>query len=118
MYWRIGRIHFRQKIFNDMAPEHMGCRSPIRSAVFAAYFVLIGCGYEQYRADDELASRIDAALLSSDELNLSRIEVTAEPGVVYLSGMSDDHESKVHAEKEALAIAPDRKIINKIEVDF
>jgi osmotically-inducible protein OsmY len=53
-----------------------------------------------------------------DELNLSRIEVNVEDGVVYLSGMSDDHESKVHAEKEARALAGDKRIINKIEVDF
>ena len=79
---------------------------------------LLGCVHAQQKADDELAARIDQALLSSDELNLSRIEVSVESGVVYLSGMSDDHASKVHAEKEAQAITGVKKIINKIEVDF
>ena len=79
---------------------------------------LVGCVSAQQKANDELAARIDQALLESDELNLSRIEVSAESGVVYLSGMSDDHASKVHAEKEAEAIPGVKKIINKIEVDF
>lgn len=79
---------------------------------------LMGCVDAQQKVDDELAFRIDQALLASDELNLSRIEVSAESGVVYLSGMSDDHASKVHAKKEAQAIPGVKKIINKIEVDF
>ena len=79
---------------------------------------LLGCVQAQQKADDELAYRIDQALLESDELNLSRIEVSVESGLVYLSGMSDDHASKEHAEKEALAIPGVKKIINKIEVDF
>ena len=83
-----------------------------------AFIGLTGCNLARQRADDELASRIDEALLASDELNLSRIEVNVESGVVYLSGMSDDHESKVHAEQEARALGGDRAIINKIEVDF
>lgn len=77
-----------------------------------------GCARWDYAADDALASQIDQALLASDELNLSRIEVTVEPGVIYLSGMSDDHESKVQAEQAARAFAGGRKIVNKIEVDF
>ena len=79
---------------------------------------LLGCVHAQQQADDELANRIDQALLASDELNLSRIEVSVEAGLVYLSGMSDDHASKVHAEKEAQAIPGVKKVINKIEVDF
>lgn len=79
---------------------------------------LLGCVHAQQKADDELANRIDQALLASDELNLSRIEVSVESGLVYLSGMSDDHASKVHAEKEAQAISGVKTIINKIEVDF
>ncbi len=76
------------------------------------------CVHAQQQADDELANRIDQALLASDELNLSRIEVSVDSGLVYLSGMSDDHASKVHAEKEAQAIPGVKTIINKIEVDF
>jgi len=79
---------------------------------------LAGCAGGNYAADDALASRIDEALLVTDELNLSRIEVSVEPGVIYLSGMSDDHESKVHAEQVAQDFAEDRIILNKIEVDF
>lgn len=90
----------------------------VAQTAMIAMIGLIGCNLAQQQADDDLASRIDEALLISDELNLSRIEVSVEPGVVYLSGMSDDHESKVHAEKEARALAGDRKIINKIEIDF
>ncbi len=86
--------------------------------VVLATITLPGCVHAQRQADDELASRIDHALLASDELNLSRIEVSVESGLVYLSGMSDDHASKVHAEKTAQAIPGVKKIINKIEVDF
>ena len=84
--------------------------------IFSSAFA--GCNLAQQKADDALAARIDQALLASDELNLSRIEVSVDSGVIYLSGMSDDHESKVHAEKEARALAGDRIIINKIEIDF
>lgn len=83
-----------------------------------AFIGLAGCVGLDYAADDELASRIDQALLATDELNLSRIEVSVEPGVIYLSGMSDDQDSKVQAEQAALAYAEGRKIVNKIEVDF
>ena len=41
---------------------------------------LVGCAPAQQKADDELANRIDQALLASDELNLSRIEVSVESG--------------------------------------
>jgi osmotically-inducible protein OsmY len=93
--------------------------SAVAQLVLVAQMGLMeGCQLAQQQADDELAFRIDEALLRSDELNLSRIEVNVEDGVVYLSGMSDDHESKVHAEKEARALAGDKRIINKIEVDF
>jgi osmotically-inducible protein OsmY len=90
----------------------------IAPAVLMAYVGIIGCHVQQQQADDQLASRIDEVLLTSDELNLSRIEVNVEDGTVYLSGMSDDHESKEHAEKEARLLAGDKRIINKIEVDF
>ena len=86
--------------------------------VLLGFLTLLGCVDAQQRADDELASRIDQALLASDELNLSRIEVSVESGLVYLSGMSDDHASKVHAEETAKAITGVATVINKIEVDF
>ncbi len=86
--------------------------------VWLGPLTLLGCVQAQQRADDELASRIDQALLASDELNLSRIEVSVESGLVYLSGMSDDHASKVHAEETAQAIPGVATVINKIEVDF
>lgn len=91
----------------------------LRGGLFlVALLTLVSCVHAQQQADDELASRIDQALLASDELNLSRIEVSVEAGLVYLSGMSDDHASKVHAENEAQAIPGVKKVINKIEVDF
>ncbi len=67
----------------------------LRMAVVIAHLACLGCVHAQRQSDDELASRITTALLASDELNLSRIEVNVDDGTVYLSGMSDDHESKV-----------------------
>jgi osmotically-inducible protein OsmY len=90
----------------------------VAQLVLMACVGIIGCHFQQQQVDDQVASRIDEALLKSDELNLSRIEVNVEDGIVYLSGMSDDHESKVHAEEEARLLAGDKRIINKIEVDF
>ena len=86
--------------------------------IVIGFLILSGCLSPQQDVDDRLASRITAALLASDELNLSRIEVSADGSTIYLSGMSDDHQSKVHAEKEALAIEGVKHVINKIEVDF
>ena len=65
-----------------------------------AFIGLYGCVTAQQKRDDALASHITARLLATDELNLSRIEVSVEGSTVYLSGMSDDHESKVHAERK------------------
>ena len=79
---------------------------------------VLGCSGPVQRTDDLLASRITEALLASDELNLSRIEVTVERGCVYLSGMSDDYESKVHAENIARRVESVKEVFNKIEVDF
>ncbi|WP_447978772.1 BON domain-containing protein [Candidatus Nitrospira bockiana] len=77
-----------------------------------------GCLSDRQRSDDALARLVNSVLLASEELNLSRVDANVEHGVVYLSGMADDHESKVHAEKEAGAIAGVERVINKIEVDF
>lgn len=93
-------------------PSRWGC------IVLLGFLTLLGCVDAQQRDDDELAARIDQALLDSDELNLSRIEVSVESGLVYLSGMSDDHASKVRAEERAQAIPGVATVINKIEVDF
>ena len=87
-------------------------------ALLIAFVGLYGCVTAQQKRDDALASHITARLLATDELNLSRIEVSVEGSIVYLSGMSDDHESKVHAEKEARDIPGVQRVINKIEVDF
>ena len=81
-------------------------------------FQSLGCINSQVRDDDALASKVDEALLASDELNLSRIEVQAHDGLVYLSGMADDHESKTHAEMEVRKIRGVKDVMNKIEVDF
>lgn len=78
----------------------------------------IGCISPQVKRDDALASNVTAALLASDELNLSRIEVQAEEGRICLSGMADDHASKTHAENEARKIYGVNTVLNKIEVDF
>lgn len=86
--------------------------------LLVAHLALLGCVDAQQQADDELASRISRAVLASDELNLSRIDVSVEKGTVYLSGMADDHESKSHAEKKALGVAGVQEVLNKIEVDF
>jgi osmotically-inducible protein OsmY len=101
-----------------MASQGAGRRWPWSRLLLLASFILQSCDHAQQRADDELANRIDQALLASDELNLSRIEVSVESGLVYLSGMSDDHASKVHAENEAQAVPGVQRILNKIEVDF
>jgi osmotically-inducible protein OsmY len=90
----------------------------LASLLVIAQLVLLGCVGAQQEADDELASRITRAVLASDELNLSRIDVSVEQGTVYLSGMADDHESKAHAEKEASGVTGVKEVVNKIEVDF
>jgi osmotically-inducible protein OsmY len=79
---------------------------------------VMGCINAQVQHDDALASAVTTALLASDELNLSRVEAHAESGVVNLSGMADDHESKAHAETEARKVPGVKSIISKIEVDF
>ncbi|BCA55986.1 hypothetical protein W02_31260 [Nitrospira sp. KM1] len=87
-------------------------------ALCAVCLLPAGCVSPQQLDDDRLAARIDEAFLRTDELNLSRLEVNVEGDVIYLSGMSDDHESKSHAETITRSLAEGKRVVNKIEVDF
>lgn len=66
--------------------------------------------------DDEVARQVKNALLDTRRLNLSRIDVSVDEGVCYLSGDASSGESKLEAEKVARGVPGVRKVINKLEV--
>lgn len=66
--------------------------------------------------DDEVARAVKTALLDSRRLNLSRIDVSVDDGVCYLSGEASSGESKLEAEKLASGVTGVRKVVNKLEV--
>jgi osmotically-inducible protein OsmY len=66
--------------------------------------------------DDQVARAVKNALLDSRRLNLSRIDVSVEEGVCYLSGEASSGESKRDAEKVASGVPGVRQVVNKLEV--
>jgi hypothetical protein len=66
--------------------------------------------------DDELAKRVKNTLLEARRLNLSRIDVSAEDGTVYLSGEASNSDSKFEAEHLARRVQGVGAVINKLEV--
>lgn len=66
--------------------------------------------------DDTLAREVKNRFLEARQLDLSRIDVSAENGVIYLSGESGNSESKFVAEQLALGITGVKRVVNKLEV--
>lgn len=66
--------------------------------------------------DDHMASMVRNALLDSRRLNLSRIDVSVEDGVCYLSGEASSGESKIEAEALASRVPGITQVVNKLEV--
>jgi osmotically-inducible protein OsmY len=66
--------------------------------------------------DDELTRRVKNTLLEAKRLNLSRIDVSAEDGTVYLSGEASNSDSKFEAEHLARHVQGVEAVINKLEV--
>lgn len=72
--------------------------------------------FPQTTQDDHMAGMVRNALLDSRRLNLSRIDVSVEDGVCYLSGEASSGESKIEAEALAGRIPGIRQVVNKLEV--
>ncbi|MGQ0811892.1 MAG: BON domain-containing protein [Nitrospiraceae bacterium] len=90
--------------------------------ILALTLTVPGCDYVRHPdpatriSDDALSQRVRDALLESQQLNLSHIDVSAERGAVYLSGEADSSESKAVAGRIARGINGVRKVINKADV--
>ena len=55
-------------------------------------------------------------MYEAEEVNLLKIDVTVEEGVVYLSGETDDAQQKQVAERLAGTVPGVRRVINKVSV--
>jgi len=72
---------------------------------------------QQWRNDDELAARVEDALLEARHLNLGHIDVDVESGVVYLIGEMDSSDSKAKAQDIVAKVPGVKKVVNKLEVE-
>ena len=66
--------------------------------------------------DTELASRVKTALGSESSINVHRIDVTSESGVVTLYGTADNAHQRARAEEIAAAVAGVRSVKNKLAI--
>ena len=66
--------------------------------------------------DVELASRVKAALGSERSINVHRIDVTSEGGVVTLYGTAENAQQRAKAEEVAAAVAGVRSVQNKLAI--
>ncbi|HXV10416.1 MAG TPA: BON domain-containing protein [Burkholderiales bacterium] len=66
--------------------------------------------------DAELASRVKAALGSDGSVNVHRIDVTSEGGVVTLYGTAENADQRAKAGEIAAAVAGVRSVQNKLAI--
>jgi hypothetical protein len=67
-------------------------------------------------ARQQLAGRIEQALLADAELGVARLKVVVEPGAIVLEGEALAREDRQRAEATARALAPEAAIDNRIVV--
>lgn len=70
----------------------------------------------QVNPDAELASRVKAALGSDGSINVHRIDVTSQSGVVTLYGTADNADQRTKAGEIASAVAGVRSVENKLAI--
>jgi hyperosmotically inducible periplasmic protein len=99
-----------------------GAGACCRAAALVA--ALLGCTtgalhstWRQWKIDDELAERVEDALLEARQLNLSHVDVDVENGVVYLIGEMDTSDNKIRAHEIAMSIPGVKTVVNKLEVE-
>lgn len=66
--------------------------------------------------DAELASRVKGALGADGRINVHRIDVTSESGVVTLYGTADNADQRTKAGEIAAAVAGVRSVENKLAI--
>jgi osmotically-inducible protein OsmY len=101
-----------------------GCRAPfvaVAAAVVAAV-VAAGCATQPPRtegeraADDELAARVDRALLSDSAMYARHIDVDATQGVVRLSGFVWSSDDLYEAKRVAANVPGVKAVIDQLEL--
>ena len=71
----------------------------------------------QARADDALAARVYATL-NEDPIDFYRhVDVSADAGIVYLSGYVWDTDSMYHAKQIARSVPGVQRVINQLELE-
>ena len=66
--------------------------------------------------DAELTSRVKAALGSDGSINVHRIDVTSESGVVTLYGTAENADQRTRAAEIAAAVTGVRSVQNKLAI--
>ena len=66
--------------------------------------------------DEELVSKVKAALGGEGAINVHRIDVTSEGGVVTLYGTAENAQQRAKAEEVAAAVAGVRSVQNKLAI--
>jgi osmotically-inducible protein OsmY len=90
-------------------------------AVILATAVLIACqgpphSTSQQSNDDLITRSVTLALVEDRVMNLVRVDVDTEDGVVYLTNEVDTVEHKMRAEQIARTVYGVKDVVNKIKV--
>jgi hyperosmotically inducible protein len=94
----------------------------LRSIAFALFLVwsLLGCQTAQDRSlnpDDAITKAVKEALVEDRHMNLLRVDVDTDKGIVYLSGDVDAPQHKLRAEQIARKVGGVSDVVNKIQVE-
>jgi osmotically-inducible protein OsmY len=66
--------------------------------------------------DDFITRSVKAALVEDRQMNLIRVDVDCDEGIVYLSGEVDTVEHQLRAEQIAGTVEGVKEVVNKIKV--
>jgi hyperosmotically inducible periplasmic protein len=78
--------------------------------------IVSACQSPAMLRDDVITKVVKAALVEDRQMNLVRVDVDTEDGIVYLSGDVDAFEHKLRAEQLTRNIEGVEDVVNKLKV--
>ena len=85
--------------------------------VLAAPVTLTACADPTREQDDAIGRAVRKTLYDHEEANLLRIDVSADKGVIYLSGEVDEYNHKEKAEGLSREVDGVLDVVNKVQVE-
>ena len=103
--------------FRRLMDEHRIGRDLVFAAIVTAQMLFIGCAGMTREQDDGIARAVKRSLYDHEPVNLLRVDVSTNRGVVYLSGEVDEYKHKEEAERLSGQIDGVSKVVNKVQVE-